>query len=283
MWFFLIVLILIVIILSRKKNKKAKLLLIPKEEKKANDNLNLVSNLIKKSDSDMYLESFKNIKEYDINKLLDDKFLIKIKRSKEIGYDEFIKYNGTTKRPIDFVVFDLETTGLNPTAHEIIEIGAIRFIGNEPKEIFHTYVKPKKRISAKITGINGITNEMVENSPSIEYILPKFIDFIGDDILIAHNAEFDMEFILNQLYNLGYGKIKNKVIDTLKLSRQKIRDYDPEKDRDVKLESYSLEYLKDRFFLSEIPSHNSIDDCKVCAYIYMKIVNEDGDICYTEY
>lgn len=249
----------------------------PKKDIKPSINLNSYKS------SDKYLKLFENVTEYDINKNLDEKFLLKIKNNKDPDYDKFIKFSGTANRPTNFIAFDLETTGLNPVKHEIIEIGAIRFKDNIPVEIFHTYIKPRRKISDRITKINGITNEMVESSPSIEHILPKFIDFIGDDVLVAHNAEFDMEFMLDRLCNLGYKKIKNKVIDTLKLSRQKVREYDSDRDKNVKLESYSLEYMKDRFFLSDIPSHNAIDDCKVCAFIYIKIVNEDGDICCVDF
>lgn len=232
--------------------------------------------------TDLYLNSFNDLPKYDINKKLDDTFLKKIKRVKEVEYEKFVKPSGTTNRPIDFVVFDLETTGLSPTSNEIIEIGAVRFKNDDPVEIFHTFIRPKKKISARITSINGITNEMVEDCPTIEDVLPRFIDFIGDDVLIAHNSDFDMKFILNQLYNQGYKKIKNKAIDTLKLSRQKVRDYDFLTERNIKLDSYKLEDLKYAFSLWDVDSHNAIDDCKVCAYVYLKIRNEYGDFCYID-
>ncbi len=244
-----------------------------------NESLNV--NLIK--NTDLYLNSFNDLPKYDMNKELDDTFLKKIKRIKEVEYEKFVKPSGTTNRPMNFVVFDLETTGLNPLTNEIIEIGAVRFNTNEPVEVFHTFIKPKKKISAKITSINGITNEMVEDCPTIEEVLPKFIDFIGDDVLVAHNSDFDMGFILNQLYSQGYKKIKNKAIDTLKLSRQKVRKYDILTDRNKKLDSYKLESLKYAFNLWDVDSHNAIDDCKVCAYVYLKIKNEYGDFCYVDY
>lgn len=229
---------------------------------------------------DLYLSSFENLNKYNINCNLDKKHIDKLKRSKEVEYEKFVKAAGTTERPYNFVVFDLETTGLSATNDEIIEIGAIRFEANAPTEIFHTYVKPKKKISKRITLINGITNEMVENSPTIEDVIPKFLDFIKNDVLIAHNSNFDMGFILNQIYSQGYKKIKNKTIDTLKLARQKVRDYDIENDRDIKLNTYKLDKLKYYLGLSRLSSHNSIDDCKVCAYLYIKIRNEYGGIYY---
>lgn len=247
-----------------------------KISEEVNDSLN--TNLI--NNVDLYLKAFNNLQKYDMNQKLDDAFLTKIKRVKEVEYEKFVKPSGTTDRPMDFVVFDLETTGLSATSSEILEIGAVRFETNKPVEVFHTFIKPKKKISAKITSINGISNEMVENCPTIEEVIPKFIDFIGEDVLVAHNSNFDMGFILNQLYSQGYKKIKNKAIDTLKLSRQKIREYDSESDTNKKLSSYKLENLKNEFGLWEVGSHNAIDDCKVCAFVYMKIKNEYGDFCY---
>lgn len=246
------------------------------ENKYENDTLN--ERLIK--DSYLYLKAFNDLPVYNFKKELDEKFINRMKRTKEVEYEKFIKPLGTTNRPMNFIVFDLETTGLNPLTNEIIEIGAIKFEVNEPVEIFHTFIKPKNKIPSKITSINGITNEKVENSPSIEEIIPKFLDFIGEDVLIAHNSDFDMKFILNQLYKLGYKKTKNKVIDTLKLARQKVRKYDFEIDRDRKLKSYKLESFKYALDLWELDSHNSIDDCKVCAYLYLKIKNEYENILY---
>lgn len=246
---------------------------------RVNEQLNI--NLI--NDEEKYLEAFNDIKEYNLNKELDENFIKKITRTKEADYEKFMKPSGTTNRPMNFVVFDLETTGLSEIKNEIIEIGAVRFETNKPVEKFHTFIKPKKKITSRITSINGITNEMVENCPTIEEVLPKFIDFIGEDVLIAHNSDFDMKFILHQMYIQNYKKPKNKVIDTLKLSRQKVRRYDYEKDRSLKLDSYKLESLKNDFGLWEVGSHNAIDDCKVCAYVYLKIENRRDDFCYVTY
>lgn len=236
----------------------------------------------KESEQDLYLNSFDGIETYDLKKKLDSEFMKKLKRSKEVDYERFMKVPGTTERPSSFVVFDLETTGLSAQNDEIIEIGAIRFRFDEPVEVFHTYVKPKKMITKKITSITGITNEKVKDAPSIEEILPLFINFIKDDILIAHNSNFDMGFILQNLYNQGYKKIKNKSIDTLKLARQKVRVYDIVKEREVKLRSYKLETLKEAFELCSLGSHNALDDCKVCAYIYIKIRKEYGGTCLVD-
>lgn len=231
---------------------------------------------------DSYLESFKDIKQYSLNKFLDNKILRKFKDVKDMEYENFLKVSYTDKRPDNFIVFDLETTGLKKEYSEIIELGAIKFRNNKPVETFHTFVKPKKKITAEITSINGITNEMVKNSPSIDEVIPKFLDFIEDDILVAHNASFDMGFILNYLYNNNYKKIRNKVIDTLSISRQKVRIFDSKNRKNLKLKNYKLENLKSRLGLEKLGSHNAIDDCKVCAFLYMRIVESEDDYCYVD-
>lgn len=268
---------------SNEKNKVETKDIISKEHlnEVVNEVDDILNNRFLKS-TELYLKAFNDLPKYDIQKVLDDAFIKKITRIKEVDYEKFIKPSGTTDRPMNFVVFDLETTGLNAVTNEIIEIGAIRFDTNKPVEVFHTFIKPNKKISAKITSINGITNKMVEGCPTIEEVLPRFIDFIGDDVLVAHNSDFDMKFILNKLYNQGYKKIKNKTIDTLKLSRQKVREYDFETDRNKKLDSYKLENLKYAFSLWDVGSHNAIDDCKVCAYVYLKVKNQYGDFCYVD-
>src|SRR3990172_4884986 len=99
--------------------------------------------------------------------------------------------------PERFVVFDLETTGLKPDAHEIIEIGAIRVNrDSDNHDTFQALVRPNKKIPKKITDITGITQEMVEkDGDSLETALPQFIEFVGDLPLVSFNAEFDMAFL----------------------------------------------------------------------------------------
>ncbi|SHJ63610.1 exonuclease, DNA polymerase III, epsilon subunit family [Clostridium amylolyticum] len=241
-----------------------------------------VKNDKKESSETLYIKSFEDVKNYDLGKQLDNSFIKNITRNKEVIYENFMKYPNTTKRPSNFVVFDFETTGLNEENNEIIQVGAIKFDLEKPIETFITYVKPNKKITQKITSINGITNEMVEDAPSIQEVLPRFLDFIGEEVLIAHNCTFDMKFLLHNLYKYGYKKPKNKAIDTLQMARSKIKEYDFVTEKDVKLESYKLEELKWRFNLDELKSHEALSDCKVCAYIYLEIINS-VDVCYTVY
>lgn len=217
-----------------------------------------------------YLQSFEGVNQYNFDKELELYFLKSLKRTREVDYDRFMKVSKNFDNHSTFVVFDLETTGLKPRENEIIEIGAIRYVDNEPCEMFHTYIKPKKKISARITQINGITNDMVQEAPSIQEVLPYFLDFIGDDTLVAHNVKFDMSFILHQLYINEYKKPKNKTVDTLDLARDCFVRFDENKGMEVPLKNYKLMTLKEKLGLGELGSHNAIDDCKVCGYIYLK-------------
>lgn len=96
----------------------------------------------------------------------------------------------------DYVVFDLETTGVSPLTDAIIEISAVKVRDGQIVDEFSTLVNPKRRIPYGASRVNGITDEMVADMPVFEEVLKDFIDFIGDDILVGHNIhEFDMKFI----------------------------------------------------------------------------------------
>jgi len=179
-------------------------------------------------------------------------------------YDKYMIYKSSTEFPNDFVVFDFETTGLDAKTEKIIQIGALRYRNNEKVDEFITYVNPQKLIPNNITSLTGIKNSDVKNSPTISQVFPKFIDFIGEDVLIAHNADFDMKFLLNNAFNLRVKKPQNEVIDTLPLSRKYIKGANG-----AKLENYKLPTLKEILEIN-VGSHNSADDCFVCAEVYKK-------------
>lgn len=205
------------------------------------------------------------VKYYDFSTSLDYEFINSLKRKKEIEYEKFIKSSNSKLLSDHYIVFDFETTGLDAEFEDIIEIGAIKFEYDNPIEVFKTYVKPTKKIRKKITDITGITNDDVANAPTIEDVLPHFIKFVSNYTLVAHNSKFDMSFLLDKLYKLGYSKPKNKVIDTLSLSKKYIKDID-----DNKLKSYSLESLKEELGLWEIESHTALEDCKACALVFLE-------------
>lgn len=94
------------------------------------------------------------------------------------------------------MVFDLETTGFSPDKNKIIEIGAVKVVHGEITERFSTFVNPEVPIPYRIEELTSIRDDMVIDAPKIETILPQFMEFCGDAIMVAHNADFDMSFII---------------------------------------------------------------------------------------
>ena len=122
------------------------------------------------------------------------------------------------------VVLDTETTGLDVSkGHKIIEIGALELINLVPSgKILHLYVNPERNIDDDATRIHGITNEFIANKPNFRRIVHEFLDFIGDDKLVIHNAPFDLGFLNAELNQVGLEMIsEDRVVDTLTIARQK--------------------------------------------------------------
>lgn len=163
--------------------------------------------------------------------------------------------------PERFVVFDLETTGLKPDTHEIIEIGAIRVNRDSDKhDTFQALVRPSKKIPKKITEITGITQEMVEeDGDSLETALPQFIDFVGDLPLVSFNAEFDMAFLTASAQRSQAGALLNNHVScALKMAR---RAWPGRK-------SYRLTDLAHDGGLSAEGTHRALGDCKRAMIVY---------------
>ncbi|MBQ9540874.1 exonuclease domain-containing protein [Ruminococcus sp.] len=159
--------------------------------------------------------------------------------------------------PSNYVVFDLETTGLEFDFCDIIEIGAIKYIDHVEKERFHSFVNIPYKIPLSITDLTGITDQMLSDAPSISEVLPLFTKFIGDLPLIAHNRRFDMIFIQTALFENGYERLFNETIDTVKLAQK----YLPQ------LVNHKLSVIKEYFNL-DYSSHDSISDCQVTSFLY---------------
>lgn len=168
-----------------------------------------------------------------------------------------IELNKETKMVKDYVVFDLETTGLEATTDKIIEIGALKYKNNELVEEFSVLINPECEIPQIITEITGIDQKLIAKEKTIKEVLPKFMEFIEDLPLVAHNACFDLGFIEENIKRLNLPMIKNKNIDTLELAKIYI----------PKAYNHKLSTLKN-FFHLEYGSHRSVDDCKTTNYVY---------------
>lgn len=157
----------------------------------------------------------------------------------------------------DYVVFDLETTGLDYRDADIIEIGAIKYKNNEVVGELNLLIQPGYALPEIITNITGITDELLEDKERIDTALPKFLTFIEDYPLIAHNSPFDIGFIYENIKRLNLKPIHNEVIDTLVLARK----YIPQ------AYNHKLETLKKYFKIKEV-SHRAIGDCHTTNIIY---------------
>lgn len=155
------------------------------------------------------------------------------------------------------VALDLETTGLDPRSDAIIEVGAVRFEGNRVVDEFSTLINPGRQIPEFITGLTGISNEMVRQSPSIRDILPELDSFIGDAPILGHNIQFDLSFLKKfNLFDL------NESIDTYELASVLI----PSASR------YNLGALGQQLGIPLPATHRALDDARVTAAAYQKLV-----------
>ena len=119
------------------------------------------------------------------------------------------------------LILDTETTGLNFYNDRIIEIGIVELIDNVlTQNYFHEYVNPEMSISLSAQKIHGISNEFLIGKPTFNNIAKNFLDFVKDDTIIIHNAEFDTNFINKELQNCGFKNIKNTVVDTIKIAKK---------------------------------------------------------------
>ncbi|WP_141604553.1 3'-5' exonuclease [Terrilactibacillus laevilacticus] len=175
-------------------------------------------------------------------------------------YVDYMKYQKSKSLPSDFIVIDFETTGLSHKSCEIIQMAAIKYIESKESERFVTLVQPFRSISSKITRLTGITNEAVATAPLIDEVLPDFVQFLENHVIIAHNASFDMKFLLHNAYYLGLDKPNNHVIDTVYLARKHMKD----------VRNHKLETLKTALGLSNMISHRADTDCMVTAEVYKK-------------
>ena len=162
-----------------------------------------------------------------------------------------------------FVVFDIETTGLSREIENITEIGAVKLQDGKIVDRFSTFVNPEKPISDEITKLTGITDEMVADAPLIQDILPKFMEFCGDAVMVAHNASFDMGFIRTKAEKKCGMEIKNTVLDTLELSRTLL----PE------LKKHKLNLICDHLGVSLEGHHRAVNDAEATAEVFQKFID----------
>jgi len=160
------------------------------------------------------------------------------------------------------VIFDIETTGLEPTTNEITEIGALLIKGEVLQDMFSSLIKPKASISAEITRLTGIDDTMVKDAPPIDQVLPKFVEFVGSLPLIAHNAEFDTAFIKDKWKKIKNADLGNNIICTVKLSRYLL----------PQLPNHKLHTVAKHFGLEVANRHRAVGDAELTFQVWIKLL-----------
>ncbi len=178
-----------------------------------------------------------------------------IKNNSSTNTEESVVSSDSSK---SYIVFDIETTGFNRKKDEIIEIAAIKHSGNDINE-FHEYVNIDSIIPLNISLLTTITNETLQDADTIDIVLPKFLSFIKDTLLIGHNIQsFDIPFLNTFCLKLGLPCIENDTIDTLPLAKAKL----------PRLENYKLKTICEYYDIDTSNAHQALEDCYLCDNIY---------------
>ena len=162
-----------------------------------------------------------------------------------------------------FVVFDIETTGLSKENDKITEIGAVKIENGKIIDRFSTFVNPQRTLSEEIVKLTNITDEMLKDAPLIDIVLPQFLEFCGDSVLVAHNAGFDVGFIRNNAQVLHMPSVDNTVLDTVELSRTLL----PE------LKKHKLNIVAEHLGVSLEGHHRAVHDAEATAKIFIKLID----------
>ncbi len=162
-----------------------------------------------------------------------------------------------------YVVFDIETTGLSKEKEMITEIGAVKVADGKIIDRFSTFVNPQRPISAEITKLTGITDDMVKDAPTIENVLPEFLKFCEDTVLVAHNASFDTGFIRIAAERARLGELHHTIVDTLELARALL----PE------LNKHKLDIVCEHLGVTLNGHHRAVNDAEATAEVFIKFLD----------
>ncbi|MFC8924129.1 DEDD exonuclease domain-containing protein [Cellulosimicrobium sp. NPDC057127] len=180
---------------------------------------------------------------------------------------------GTPLHEVTFVVVDLETTGGSPAAEGITEIGAVKVRGGEVLGEFQTLVNPGRPVPAFVARLTGITSAMVATAPTVEAVLPSFLEFVRGAVLVAHNAPFDVSFLKAACRNAGYDWPGNQVLDTVPLARRVVtRDEAP---------NHKLSTLAALFRATVTPEHRALADARATVDVLHALLGRLGPLGVT--
>lgn len=163
---------------------------------------------------------------------------------------------------MQFIAFDLETTGTVPGADRIVEIGAVKFVNGNVEAVFSTLVDPLVAIPPGASAVNGITNDMVKGKPLIESLLPDFAAFCGDLPVVAHNAPFDAQFLTADIKKFETVAPRGIILDTLPIARKVFPG----------LPNYKLGTLVQHLKIPSSEFHRAEEDATYCGKLFLELV-----------
>jgi len=165
------------------------------------------------------------------------------------------------------IILDTETTGLSAKdGHRIVEIGCIELDNLIPtKNKFHCYLNPERKVSEKALEVHGYTDKFLSDQKKFKDVVDEFLDFISGKRLVIHNAEFDLSHLNNELKIIEKGPIKNEVIDTLVLARDKFPG------SSISLDSLCKRYRIDN---SKREKHSALVDCDLLGKVYINLIDQ---------
>ena len=171
--------------------------------------------------------------------------------------------NSKIQYPADYNVIDIETTGLNHEVDEIVEIGALKVVNHTVVDTFHAFVSIEGKIPTKISELTGITEKMVnDEGKALCDVLNEFLTFLGELPIVAHNADFDTNFLLQGCIKCKMPLFDNRCIDTLVLAKRRVHG----------MENYKLSTLAARFNIKNDSPHRGLGDCEATMLLYEKLI-----------
>lgn len=173
------------------------------------------------------------------------------------------EHKGKSRRffPDTYVMVDLETTGLDPRYDEIIEIAAVKYSEGSETERFQALVKPENKIDEFISSLTGITNNMLRPAQKIDEVLPAFLSFVSNHIIVGHNVNFDVNFIYDYTIDLNLDPFSNDYVDTMRIAK---RLY-PE------LANFQLSELASHLQIRDNVAHRALPDCLLTQQCFVKM------------
>lgn len=187
------------------------------------------------------------------------------KREPTLKVERKNKGRSIVRIPGHYTVVDTETTGLDPQADRLIEIAAIRVRAGKEVARFETLVKPGRKLSKAIVDLTGITDGELTNAPEPQDALQQFMEFLKDDIIVAHNANFDVNFLYDSMQRCGMKPLENNFVDTMRLAKCIRPD----------LSNYKLATLAKAYRIAQPKAHRALADCETTMAVLQKL-DEDA-------